>query len=108
MDSLRNISRFTLIELLLVIAILAAMLFPALANATTSAKRVACKSNIKQMGIEFMLYEDDYEGWLPNWHDVKDVPWKNRHATRLFDYGGKLWIVGGCHLDNDTYFLEKP
>lgn len=59
---------FTLIELLVVIAIiaiLAAMLLPALARAKQQAQGVKCMSNTKQMMLAYKMYVDDFQGKLP-------------------------------------------
>jgi prepilin-type N-terminal cleavage/methylation domain-containing protein len=59
---------FTLIELLVVIAIiaiLAAILFPVFARARESARKTSCLSNIKQIGLGFMMYAQDYDETLP-------------------------------------------
>ncbi len=64
----REQNNFTLIELLVVIAIiaiLAAMLLPALSSARRSAKRIKCASNLKQMGVGIVNYCDSYDGLLP-------------------------------------------
>lgn len=61
-------SGFTLIELLVVIAIiaiLAAILFPVFAQARESARTSSCLSNMKQLGLAWVMYSQDYDETFP-------------------------------------------
>ncbi len=71
------VSRFTLIELLVVIAIiaiLAALLLPALNNARDTAKEIQCGSNLRQFSLANAMYIDNYNGWcLPDVYGFNGV-----------------------------------
>lgn len=77
MDVLKR--AFTLIELLVVIAIiaiLAAILFPVFAQAKEAAKKSACLSNLKQIGMAVQMYLNDSDGLLPDRRDLKAATFK--------------------------------
>jgi len=69
---------FTLIELLVVIAIialLAAILFPVFARARENARKSSCANNLKQIGIGFAQYKQDYdETWVEGWSTAPPNP----------------------------------
>ncbi len=99
MKGRRKKKGFTLIELLVVIAIiaiLAAMLLPALERAREHARRGVCLSNLKQIGLVLHIYAQDWQGWFP----IRD------HAVALSKTNVSLALLTG-QLDSDPE-LETP
>ena len=82
---------FTLIELLVVIAIiaiLAAMLLPALARAKESGRRIACVNDLRQLSLAAHLYVDDNQGTYPPRSDI------NRWPNVFYDdYGDNVKLL---------------
>lgn len=97
---------FTLIELLVVIAIitiLAALLLPGLFRAKLEAQRLSCMSNMKQLQLCWVMYADDYAGFLcPNdW-----IATGGGSSSTFQDMISNSWCAGDARTDVNTSNIQ--
>lgn len=119
---------FTLIELLVVITIIAVamgILIPAVTTARESAYRLACLSNMRQIGIALQVYLDENHGWIPSAHihrepaqaawGTNSVSWNSHRILGQYldtpnggnEYGVDVRIYRCARRNRETSIIQR-
>jgi len=103
----KRITKFTILELLIVISIiiiLMALLLPGLKSAKETAKQISCLNKLKQLGMGMSYYANDNNSWLPRY--PSDATARDCWDTRIKDYVGYVPFpkVGGMYSGSSSIF----
>src|SRR5262249_8644985 len=107
----KRLIAFTLVELLVVIGIIAvliAILLPSLSRARESARRVACLSNMRQIGLAATMYMNDNKGWMPPCSRKQTSGVYSGSWLPVDEVGPNVGVVDNSAPPNSLRLLVQP